>query len=107
MSDTVALSWQPIAKAPKDGSRILVTIHSTEQGDTEVDVVRWTKSPRDDEFCWMSTDSSFDCPVMYENWELTFWMPLPSWFPNVKAPGMASQLPAAPGPGDELDGSGI
>ena len=107
MSDIATLTWQPMATAPKDGTRILVTIRPTEQGPAEVDVVRWNKPGRDDDSCWMSTDSSHDCPIAYENWELSFWMPLPSGMPAVKTPGLAAQLPAAPKSEEELDGSGI
>ena len=106
MSEAAGLTWQPMAKAPKDGTRILVTIRSTEQGDAEVDVVRWNKPSRDGDFCWMSTDSSRDCPIAYENWELAFWMPLPSGMPLVRTPGLAAQLPPAP-KSEEFDGSGI
>jgi hypothetical protein len=106
MADAAVVQWQNMAKAPKDGSRILASIRSTEQGPAEVDVVRWTKSKTLDDFCWMSTDSSHDCPIAYEEWELAFWMPLPSWVPAVRTPGLAAQLPAVP-KSDEKDGSGI
>jgi hypothetical protein len=106
MNDAAALTWHSMAKAPKDGSRILVSIRSTEQGPAEVDVVRWSKPRKDEDFCWMSTDSSHDCPIAYENWELSSWMPLPSWMPPVRMPGLASQLPAAP-KFEESAGSGI
>ncbi|MDR3463504.1 MAG: hypothetical protein P4L76_14425 [Beijerinckiaceae bacterium] len=107
MSDIALLTWQPMATAPKDGTRILATVRPTEQGPTEVDVVRWNKPRLDDDFCWMATDSSHDCPIVYENWELSHWMPLPSGIPDVKTPGFVAQLPVVPRSDDELDGSGI
>jgi hypothetical protein len=99
--------WRRMATAPKDGSRILVSIRSTEQGPAEVDVVRWSKPKRDPDACWMSTDSSADCSIVYEAWELAFWMPLPTGMPPVRTPGLAAQLPPAPKADEELDGSGI
>ncbi len=107
MSDLATSVWQRMASAPKDGSRILASIRSTEQGPTEVDVVRWSKPNRANDPCWTSTDSSYDCAIMYEDWELAFWMPLPSGLPIVKTPGLAARLPAAPETSDEFDGSGI
>ena len=107
MSDATPSEWQRMAKAPKDGTRILVSIRSTEQGPTEVDVVRWSKPKRASDYCWTSTDSSHDCAIMYEDWELAFWMALPSGMPIVKTPGLAARLPTPPPASDEVDGSGI
>ena len=107
MSELAISEWQRMAKAPKDGTRILVSIRSTEQGSAEVDVVRWTKPRRASDPCWTSTDSSHDCTIMYEDWELTYWMPLPTGMPVVKTPGLAARLPSPPEASDEFDGSGI
>lgn len=107
MSEAAGADWQRMAKAPKDGSRILVSIRSTEQGPTEVDVVRWTRPKRAHDYCWTSTDSSHDCAITYEDWELAFWMPLPTGMPVVKTPGLAARLPVPPPASDEFDGSGI
>ena len=98
--------WRRMASAPKDGSRILVSIRSTEQGPAEVDVVRWSKTKRAADACWISTDSSAECAIAYEAWEVAYWMPLPSGIAPVRTPGLVSQLPPAP-KADELDGSGI
>lgn len=100
--------WRPMASAPKDGSRILVVIRASEQGGSDVDVVRWARPTRgrSDE-CWLSTDSSADCPINYEDWEVAFWMPLPSSIPPVRTPGLAARLPRAPREGEEMGGSGI
>jgi hypothetical protein len=51
----------------------------------------------------MSTDLDEDCAIIYEDWEVAHWMPLPSWAPPFKTPDLASKLPEPP----EIDGSGI
>ena len=35
--------WRHMATAPRDGSRILVTVRSVEQGPAEVDVAYWAR----------------------------------------------------------------
>lgn len=99
--------WRPMASAPKDGSRIIVIIRSSEQGPADVDVVRWTRPRRAAEECWTSTDSSHDCAIVYDEWEVAHWMPLPSSMPGVRTVGMAAQLPDFPRDGQEIGGSGI
>lgn len=100
-----SLIWRPIRTAPKDGTRIIAAIRSSDQGGAEVDVVRWTQPRRGADACWTSTDSSHDCPIMYDDREVAHWMPLPSNMPAVRTPAMASQLPTLPGA--EAGGSGI
>jgi hypothetical protein len=46
MSDIATLAWQPMAKAPKDGTRILVTIRPTEQGPSQAAAWRRPLGPR-------------------------------------------------------------
>ena len=99
--------WRKMATAPKDGSRVLVVIRASEQGPADVDVVRWTRPRRAPDECWVSTDSSADCAIVYEDWEVAFWMPLPSSIAPVKTPGLAAQLPDFPRDGLEIGGSGI
>ena len=99
--------WRKMASAPKDGSRIIVVIRASEQGPADVDVVRWDKPRRATDECWVSSDSSADCAIIYEEWEVAFWMPLPSSMPTVKTPDMASRLPDFPRDGQEIGGSGI
>ena len=36
--------WWHMTNAPRDGSRILVTVRSSEQGPAEVDVAYWAKA---------------------------------------------------------------
>jgi hypothetical protein len=104
---TAVGAWKPMASAPKDGSRILVVIRASEQGPADVDVVRWTRPTRAEDDCWVSTDSSHDCAIIYEDWEVAFWMPLPPTFAPVKTTDMASRLPRVPREGEETEGSGI
>ena len=98
--------WRPMITAPKDGTRIIVVIRQSEQGPADIDVVRWAQARRFGDPCWMSTDSSHDCAIMYEDWEVANWMPLPSTMPSVRTPDMALRLPALPS-GEEIGGSGI
>ena len=95
--------WRHIASAPRDGSRILVTVRSSEQGPAEVDVAFWSHGHRFGPEGWRASDSAPGCIVEYAEPELKCWMPMPS--ANL---GRAS----APSPweGDDdrqLDGSGI
>ena len=69
-STQAAATWRPMESAPKDGSRILVVIRASEQGPSDVDVVRWARPPRnraDD--CWISTDSR---QYFRSNWYFRF-----------------------------------
>lgn len=102
-----APGWRPMASAPKDGTRIIVVIKSSDQGGSEVDVVRWSQPRRGADACWTSTDSSHDCPIMYDDREVAHWTPLPSTMPGIRTPDMASRLPAFPRDGQEIGGSGI
>lgn len=106
MAATDTGDWRAMSSAPKDGSRIIVVIRASEQGPADIDVVRWDKPRRSGEACWTSTDSSADCAIVYEDWEVAYWMPLPSSMPTVKTPDMASRLPELPS-GLEIGGSGI
>ncbi len=99
--------WRPIASAPKNGTRIIAAIRPSDQGGAEVDVVRWAQPRRGADPCWTSTDSSHDCPIMYDDREVAHWMPLPSTMPGVRTPDMAARLPIVPRPGEEAGGSGI
>ena len=38
--------WRNMASAPRDGSRILVTVRSSEQGPAEVDMAYWSRAER-------------------------------------------------------------
>jgi hypothetical protein len=101
MSETSTDQWRKMASAPKDGTRILAVIRGTEQGPADVDVVRWTRHKRDADPCWVSTDSSADCAIVYEDWEVAFWIA------PVRTPGLAAKLPEFPRDGQEIGGSGI
>ncbi len=95
--------WQKMAAAPRDGRRILVRVHSTEQGPAELDVVRWGLDPSSGE-SWIASDSDNGAVVAYADPELAGWMLLPD-----KLPPLRSRQPerkASPHP-TEGEGSGI
>ncbi|MGP0061888.1 MAG: hypothetical protein ACLPID_21705 [Beijerinckiaceae bacterium] len=104
MDSTDLKQWRPMATAPKDGTRIIVLTRATEQGPSDVDVVRWTKPPNLGDYCWTATDSDHSCTIIYDNWEVAYWMPMPSGMAPYKTPHLASKLPPPP---EEEDGSGI
>ncbi|MCP4383380.1 MAG: hypothetical protein GY798_18500 [Hyphomicrobiales bacterium] len=106
MSHPDISEWRPMATAPTNGSRILVTIHASEQGPAEVDVVRWGTAAHAVEPAWIATDSDSEAPVIYSDGELASWMPLPDALSNVRRQHIAkSQLP--PPDRGEIDGSSI
>jgi hypothetical protein len=89
--------------APRDGSRILVTIRSSEQGPGAVDLAFWSNGDQFGGDGWRSSDSAPGCIIAYAEPELKCWMPLPQAdLDQIVLP------PAWPGRDDqELDGSGI
>lgn len=98
--------WREMASAPRDGSRILVAVHASEQGPAEVDVVAWTVPEHAAEEAWVATDSQPGLSVAYSEGELAGWMPLPDPLPPLRAGGMrtSSRMPGGDG---EVDGSSI
>lgn len=50
--------WRHMASAPKDGSRVLVTVYSSEQGPAEVDVAYWSHGDRFGMEGWRASDSA-------------------------------------------------
>ncbi len=95
--------WRHMRTAPRDGSRILVTIRESEQGPGAVDLVYWSNGDRYGGEAWRSSDSAPGRIIQYAEPELKCWMPMPS--ANVDQ----LTLPTAwTGQDDEeLDGSGI
>lgn len=104
MSRADIIEWQPMATAPRDGTRILVTIRASEQGPAEVDVVKWAKPDRAAEAGWIATDSDADARIVYAEAELTYWMPLPTVLPKLRSVRVASGETYS---ADEMDGSAI
>ena len=94
--------WRPMQTAPKDGTKILVTLRPSEQGAAEVDTARWVRSGRSDEGDWIVADSDSDAPIIYAEAELLSWMPLPSPLPKLRS----VQTRVRPD-NDEIGGSGI
>lgn len=95
--------WRHMRTAPKDGSRILVTIRPSEQGPGAVDLAYWSNGDRFGGEAWRSSDSVPGRIVEYAEPELKCWMPVPrSDVDNLALPS------AWQGKDDqELDGSGI
>lgn len=96
--------WRAMTDAPRDGTRILVTVRSTEQGPAEVDVAYWAKADQSGSEGWRAADSRPGQVFIYAEPELLCWMPLPQ--------AGARQPPEMPAPWDgkdpgELFGSGI
>ena len=98
--------WRHMATAPRDGSRILVTVRSVEQGPAEVDVAYWARADQHAIEGWRAADSYPGCIISYADPELKCWMPLPG--ANLDK-NTASDMPS-PWQGEDaeqLDGSGI
>jgi hypothetical protein len=99
--------WRHMASAPRDGSRILVTVRASEQGPAEVDVAYWARADQFGMEGWRAADSYPGHMIAYADAELKCWMPLP----RANAGGEATTVSDLPSPweGDEeeLFGSGI
>lgn len=70
--------WRDMASAPRDGSRILVTICPSEQGPAEVDLAYWSNGDQFAAEGWRASDSSPGQIIEYAEPELKCWMPMPS-----------------------------
>lgn len=95
--------WRHMASAPKDSSRILVTVRSSEQGPAEVDVAYWSHGDRFGAEGWRASDSAPGCIIEYAEPELKCWMPLPS----AKLDRASAPSPWEGEDDQQLDGSGI
>ncbi len=49
--------WRQMSSAPKDGTRILVTVRPVEQGPAEVDVAYWARADQFASEGWRAADS--------------------------------------------------
>jgi hypothetical protein len=96
--------WRHMSSAPKDGSRILVTVRPSEQGPAEVDVAYWARADQFGIEGWRAADSHPGQIVGYADPELKCWMPLPTANLDVEA-GLPE--PWAGENAEELYGSGI
>lgn len=101
MSEAEYGEWQDMARAPRNGTRILVEIKASEQGPAEVDLVRWEAGERGGEGGWVSAESDPGAAIYYAEGELSGWMPLPSPLPQRRRRRKGGPESA------ELDGSGI
>ncbi|MET3857951.1 MULTISPECIES: hypothetical protein [unclassified Rhizobium] len=95
--------WRHMASAPRDGSRILVTIRAVEQGPAEVDLAYWSNGDRFGAEGWRASDSSPGQIIEYAEPELKCWMPLPT----VDVSRAAMPTPWEGEDEQNLDGSGI
>lgn len=93
--------WRVMASAPMDGSRILVTVKSSEQGPAEVDVAYWARADQFGIEGWRAADSHPGQVIGYADTELKCWMPLP------KASAASMPQPWEGEDAEQLDGSGI
>lgn len=96
--------WRTMATAPRDGTRILVTVRPSEQGPAEVDVAYWARADQYDAEGWRASDSYPGHMIGYAEPELKCWMPMPQ--------ALGKNAPIMPSPwegedAEQLDGSGI
>ena len=101
------VDWREMASAPRNGARVLVALRQSEQGPAEVDVVRWAKSEQSGEERWIAVDSAAGCLIVYEEAELSAWMPLPTPLPQLRSARSARSAPGERDSQDEIGGSGI
>lgn len=97
---TEAEGWRHISTAPKDGTRILVTVRSSEQGPAEVDVAYWARQDQFGIEGWRAADSHPGNIIGYADPELKCWMPMPTAGAPAPAPWQGDKA-------EELFGSGI
>ena len=101
--------WRHMSSAPRDGSRILVTVRPSEQGPADVDVAYWARADQFGSEGWRAADSYPGLVVGYAEPELKCWMPLPGAGVGQDAAAAPAKLPS-PWQGEDsqqLDGSGI
>ncbi|RST84810.1 hypothetical protein EJC49_18785 [Aquibium carbonis] len=91
--------WRHMKFAPRDGTRILVTVRASEQGAADVDVAHWARADQFGAEGWRSADSHPGQIIGYAEPELRCWMPLPR--------AGAAARPTPWEEGEELFGSGI
>ncbi len=104
MTNVSSTDWRRMADAPRDGQRILVAVHASEQGPAQMDVVAWVTPAHGADEAWLAADSRPDLEVTYAEGELAGWMPLPDDLPPLRS-GRA--VLAADDADGEQDGSSI
>ncbi|MCV9963304.1 hypothetical protein OIU34_15450 [Pararhizobium sp. BT-229] len=95
--------WRHMASAPRDGSRILVTIRQSEQGPAEVDLAYWSNGDQFGGEGWRASDSSPGHIIEYAEPELKCWMPMPS----AKLDRLSMPSPWEGSDAPQFDGLGI
>ena len=96
-----AAGWRHMGSAPRDGSRLLVTVGASEQGPAQVDVAYWARADQYGIEGWRSADSHPGQIFSYADPELKCWMPMPG------AGSAAMPQPWDAESGEGLFGSGI
>ncbi len=96
-----------MSSAPKDGSRVLVTVRSSEQGAAEVDVAHWARADQFGIEGWRSADSHPGQVIGYADPELKCWMPLPAANRDSAVADSGLPSPWTGEDAEELFGSGI
>jgi hypothetical protein len=104
-----AAKWRPMSSAPRDGTRILVTVRPSEQGPAAVDLAYWAKADQYGIEGWRAADSYPGLVVGYADPELQCWMPMPGASTDRETPIVRSELPKpwVGKEGEEFSGSGI
>jgi hypothetical protein len=97
--------WRHMSSAPRDGSRVLVTVRPSEQGPAEVDVAYWARSDQFGNEGWRAGDSYPGRMIGYAEPELKCWMPLPK--ANLSKDSTSMPTPWEGEDAEQLDGSGI
>lgn len=95
--------WLPMSSAPRDGTRVIVTVRPAEQGPADVDLAYWAPGDRFSPAGWRAADSQPDCQIVYAEAELRGWMALP--MPARRDGGRPAQMPH-PYMGDPIEESG-
>jgi hypothetical protein len=98
--------WRHMSSAPRDGTRILVTVRPVEQGSAEVDVAYWARGDQFASEGWRAADSYPGCVFAYAEPELKCWMPLPGASLR-ETDGASMPRPWEGEDSEQLDGSGI
>ena len=99
--------WRHMSSAPRDGSRILVTVRPSEQGPADVDVAYWAGSDRLGTEGWRAGDSYPGRIIAYAEPELKCWMPLPQAGLGNKDGSVVMPTAWEGDDSEELFGSGI
>ena len=97
----------PIETAPRDGTLVQVWLKASEQGPSQMDVVRWARSAVSGEGAWVARDSDSEARVAYSDADLEGWLPLPTQIPRTPVESEPEGLGEVDTDSGEVDGGGI